>query len=246
MARAELVGSFLVIDAARIRLAVLEHRVHVPVTGDHPPVVEAVVVDRVVIAQALVAEEMEVRQRRAEQLPSVGAVAGYANVKAPDALEDSVRGLGEQVSHLQQLSDARRDFVTGNIKARIRMVAQFAIANANNGLVIGTDHAAEAVMGFFTKFGDGACDLAPLSGLVKGQVRAIAKHLGAPENLVFKVPTADLEELRPGKPDEEAHGVTYAEIDAFLHGEPVRQEAFDIIVNTYNKTHHKRVMPFAP
>lgn len=81
------------------------------------------------------------------------------------------------------------------------MVAQYAMANARNGLVIGTDHAAEAVMGFFTKFGDGACDLAPLSGLVKGQVRALASRLGAPESLVNKVPTADLEELQPGKPD---------------------------------------------
>jgi NAD+ synthase len=161
-------------------------------------------------------------------------------------IADSVLGLGEQVTYLQKLSDARRDFVTGNIKARIRMVAQFAIANANNGLVIGTDHAAEAVMGFFTKFGDGACDLAPLSGLVKGQVRAIAQHLGAPENLVFKVPTADLEELRPGKPDEEAHGVSYAEIDAFLHGQQVREESYAIIVRTYDATRHKRELPLVP
>jgi len=158
----------------------------------------------------------------------------------------SVRGLGEQVIHLQKLSDARRDFVVGNVKARIRMVAQFAIANANNGLVIGTDHAAEAVMGFFTKFGDGACDLAPLSGLVKGQVRAIAHYLGAPESLVFKVPTADLEELRPGKPDEEAHGVSYAEIDAFLHGQPVSDEAYATIVRTYDNTRHKRELPLVP
>lgn len=161
-------------------------------------------------------------------------------------IADSVRGLGEQVSHLQKLSDARRDFIVGNIKARIRMVAQFAIANANNGLVIGTDHAAEAVMGFFTKFGDGACDLAPLSGLVKDQVRAIARQLGAPENLVLKVPTADLEELRPGKPDEEAHGVSYAEIDAFLHGQQVRDEAYQIIVRTYDNTRHKRELPLTP
>ncbi|MDX1367814.1 ammonia-dependent NAD(+) synthetase [Pseudomonas sp.] len=161
-------------------------------------------------------------------------------------IADSVYGLGEQVSHLQKLTAARRDFVVGNIKARMRMVAQFAIANANNGLVIGTDHAAEAVMGFFTKFGDGACDLAPLSGLVKGQVRAIAKQLGAPENLVFKVPTADLEELRPGKPDEEAHGVSYAEIDAFLHGQPVRDEAYAIITRTYDNSRHKRELPLAP
>lgn len=158
----------------------------------------------------------------------------------------SVSGLGEQVTHLQKLTDARRDFVVGNIKARIRMVAQFAIANANNGLVIGTDHAAEAVMGFFTKFGDGACDLAPLSGLVKKQVRAIAKYLGAPQHLVMKTPTADLEELRPGKPDEEAHGVTYAEIDAFLHGETVSDEAYAIIVRTYDNTRHKRELPLVP
>jgi NAD+ synthase len=161
-------------------------------------------------------------------------------------IASSVLGLGDQVTHLQKLSDARRDFVVGNIKARIRMVAQFAIANANNGLVIGTDHAAEAVMGFFTKFGDGACDLAPLSGLVKNQVRAIAAHLGAPQHLVQKTPTADLEELRPGKPDEEAHGVTYAEIDAFLHGEKVSDEAYATIVRTYDATRHKRELPLVP
>ncbi|MGG2397643.1 ammonia-dependent NAD(+) synthetase [Pseudomonas sp. SH1-B] len=161
-------------------------------------------------------------------------------------IASAVSGLGEQVTHLQKLTDARRDFVVGNVKARIRMVAQFAIANANNGLVIGTDHAAEAVMGFFTKFGDGACDLAPLSGLVKKQVRAIAAHLGAPQHLVMKTPTADLEELRPGKPDEEAHGVSYAEIDAFLHGEKVSDEAYATIVRTYDNTRHKRELPLVP
>ncbi len=161
-------------------------------------------------------------------------------------IASSVHGLVEQIDHLEPLSAARRDFVIGNIKARIRMVAQFAIANAHNGLVIGTDHAAEAVMGFFTKFGDGACDLAPLSGLVKGQVRAIAQYLGAPEQLVFKVPTADLEELRPGKPDEEAHGVSYAEIDAFLHGLPVSEHAYTAIVRTYDNSQHKRQLPLVP
>ncbi|MDH0098518.1 ammonia-dependent NAD(+) synthetase [Pseudomonas sp. GD04158] len=169
-----------------------------------------------------------------------------ADEEATVNIAASVIGLSEQVSHLQQLSDASRDFVIGNVKARIRMVAQFTIANANNGLVIGTDHAAEAVMGFFTKFGDGACDLAPLSGLVKHQVRAIAAHLGAPQHLVQKTPTADLEELRPGKPDEEAHGVTYAEIDAFLHGQNVSDEAYATIVRTYDATRHKRELPLVP
>jgi NAD+ synthase len=158
----------------------------------------------------------------------------------------AVKALANEVAAFEGKAAVSRDFVLGNTKARMRMVAQYTIAGAASGLVIGTDHAAEAVMGFFTKFGDGACDLAPLSGLVKNQVRAIARFFGAPESLVEKVPTADLEDLSPGKPDEASHGVTYAEIDAFLHGEPVREEAFRIICETYRKTEHKRVMPFAP
>ncbi|UVL24889.1 ammonia-dependent NAD(+) synthetase [Pseudomonas donghuensis] len=158
----------------------------------------------------------------------------------------AVRALAAEVEALENGTPAMVDFVVGNTKARMRMVAQYTIAGARQGLVIGTDHAAEAVMGFFTKFGDGSCDLAPLSGLVKNQVRAIARSFGAPQSLVEKVPTADLEDLAPGKPDEASHGVTYAQIDAFLHGEPVSQEAFDIISATYRKTQHKREMPFAP
>ena len=158
----------------------------------------------------------------------------------------AVKALATEVASFEGKPPATVDFVLGNTKARMRMVAQYTIAGATGGLVIGTDHAAEAVMGFFTKFGDGSCDLAPLSGLVKNQVRAIARYFGAPESLVEKVPTADLEDLEPGKPDEASHGVTYAEIDAFLHGEPVSEQAFNIICNTYEKTHHKREMPFAP
>ena len=158
----------------------------------------------------------------------------------------AVRALAAEVEALKNGSPTLVDFVVGNVKARTRMVAQYTIAGARAGLVIGTDHAAEAVMGFFTKFGDGACDLAPLSGLVKNQVRAIARSFGAPEALVEKVPTADLEDLEPGKPDEASHGVTYQQIDAFLQGQPVDQAAFDIIVATYRKTQHKRELPFAP
>jgi len=158
----------------------------------------------------------------------------------------SVKALASEVKAFDGHPASAVDFVLGNTKARMRMVAQYTIAGACQGLVIGTDHAAEAVMGFFTKFGDGACDVAPLSGLVKHQVRAIARHFGAPESLVEKVPTADLEDLSPGKPDEASHGVTYAEIDAFLHGQPVREEAFKIICDTYAKTQHKRELPYAP
>lgn len=185
-----------------------------------------------------------------EQHDEADAQASLAFIQADEVqtvnIHDAVKGLAAQTRALDPLEPARADFVMGNVKARMRMLAQYTIANANNGLVIGTDHAAEAVMGFFTKFGDGACDLAPLSGLVKHQVRAIAQELGAPDTLAFKVPTADLEELKPGKPDEDAHGVTYAEIDAFLHGQPVSEHAYQIISRAYDNTRHKRELPLAP
>lgn len=184
------------------------------------------------------------------QQDEADAQASLATIRADEEqtvnIGPSVKALAEQLEALEGLEPAKSDFVIGNIKARIRMVAQYAIAGARGGLVIGTDHAAEAVMGFFTKFGDGACDLAPLSGLAKHQVRALARALGAPENLVEKIPTADLEDLRPGHPDEASHGVTYAEIDAFLHGQPLREEAARVIVDTYHKTQHKRELPKAP
>ncbi|MAX89297.1 MAG: NAD(+) synthase [Pseudomonas sp.] len=158
----------------------------------------------------------------------------------------AVQGLTRATEALDDLAPEKRDFVVGNTKARMRMVAQYTIANARQGLVIGTDHAAEAVMGFFTKFGDGACDLTPLAGLVKHQVRELAAALGAPEQLVKKVPTADLEELSPGKPDEDAHGVSYQNIDAFLQGRSVPDEAARIIIDTYDKSAHKRQLPKEP
>ncbi|HEV7344041.1 MAG TPA: ammonia-dependent NAD(+) synthetase [Devosia sp.] len=141
---------------------------------------------------------------------------------------------------------AREDFILGNIKARQRMVAQFAIAGATRGLVIGTDQAAEALMGFFTKFGDGAADVLPLAGLNKRRVRALASYLGAPEDLVQKVPTADLENLAPLRPDENAYGVTYEQIDDYLEGKNIDAAAQARIVSTYTGSAHKRALPVAP
>jgi NAD+ synthase len=135
---------------------------------------------------------------------------------------------------------AKVDFVKGNVKARARMVAQYEIAGYVGGLVIGTDHSAENITGFYTKFGDGACDMAPLFGLSKRQVRELAATLGAPEQLVKKVPTADLEELDPQKADEDALNLSYEQIDDFLEGKPVSQEVTDRLVHIYKVTQHKR------
>ncbi len=135
---------------------------------------------------------------------------------------------------------AKVDFVKGNVKARARMVAQYEVAGYVGGLVLGTDHSAENITGFYTKFGDGACDLAPLFGLSKRQVRQVAATLGAPELLVKKVPTADLEELAPQKADEDALSLTYDQIDDFLEGKPVADDVIKRLVHIYTITQHKR------
>nr|WP_276308734.1 ammonia-dependent NAD(+) synthetase [Halomonas endophytica] len=151
-----------------------------------------------------------------------------------------------EASGLQFKDASHRDFVSGNIKARQRMIAQYAVAGARGGLVIGTDQAAEALMGFFTKHGDGACDVAPLTGLTKRQVRALGHALAAPRELVEKAPTADLESLAPLKTDEDAFGVSYNQIDDFLEGGPVSDHAHEVILSTYRRTEHKRRLPIAP
>ncbi|KTC29617.1 MAG: ammonia-dependent NAD(+) synthetase [Pseudomonas sp.] len=162
-------------------------------------------------------------------------------------IADCVDGLMHQVQvDGLQPSPALTDFAKGNVKARARMLAQYAIANLSNGLVVGTDHGAEALMGFFTKYGDGACDLAPLSGLTKTQVRLLADALGAPGHLVHKAPTADLEELAPGKLDEDAYGCSYEEIDAYLMGQPVIDRVRQLIENAYRRSAHKRALPCTP
>ncbi|GLX77156.1 NH(3)-dependent NAD(+) synthetase [Thalassotalea insulae] len=145
-----------------------------------------------------------------------------------------------QHEHLIGHTDSSIDFVKGNVKARTRMIVQYEIAGLTQGLVIGTDHSAENITGFFTKWGDGACDLAPLFGLSKRQVKQLAAHLGAPERLVNKAPTADLECITPGKKDEDALGISYEQLDDFLEGKPVEQEVLTTILSIYQKTQHKR------
>ncbi|WP_372761920.1 NAD(+) synthase, partial [Pseudoalteromonas sp.] len=132
------------------------------------------------------------------------------------------------------------DFIKGNVKARQRMIAQYEVAAFCHGLVVGTDHSAENITGFYTKFGDGACDLAPLFGLSKRQVRALGAALGASPLLINKAPTADLESDRPGRTDEEALGLTYEQIDDFLEGKPVTQHVEQTLITIYQRTQHKR------
>lgn len=136
------------------------------------------------------------------------------------------------------------DFNKGNIKARQRMIVQYAIAGDLKGCVVGTDHAAENVTGFYTKYGDGAADLTPLFRLNKRQGRQLLAALGAPAQLSTKVPTADLEDQRPGLSDEAALGVSYEDIDNYLEGQDISAQAAQQIETWYQKTAHKRRLPY--
>jgi NAD+ synthase len=151
-------------------------------------------------------------------------------------------GVAAAIGHGERL----RDFVRGNIKARERMVIQYAIAGQFNLLVAGTDHAAEAVTGFFTKYGDGGVDLTPLTGLTKRQGAALLRELGAPESTWKKVPTADLEDGRPGLADEEALGLRYEQVDDYLEGKDVAADVADRIETIFDNTRHKRAVPVTP
>ncbi|MFC4303080.1 ammonia-dependent NAD(+) synthetase [Cohnella boryungensis] len=125
----------------------------------------------------------------------------------------------------------------GNVKARTRMVVQYALAFDLNLLVVGTDHASEALTGFFTKWGDGAVDITPLSTLNKRQVRELARRLGVPASVIDKAPTAGLWQ---GQTDEEELGVSYEDNSSYLEGKEIDAKAREILERHYRRTQHKR------
>lgn len=153
---------------------------------------------------------------------------------------------GFDAEYDEAIGDEMQDFTRGNVKARSRMIAQYALAGQRSLLVVGTDHAAEAVTGFFTKFGDGAADITPLSGLNKRQGRALLEELGSPERLYTKVPTADLLDDSPGQSDEASLGVSYQHIDDYLEGTAVPDAAAEAIEAKYLSSRHKRHLPVGP
>lgn len=147
------------------------------------------------------------------------------------------------VNSLKEAGIELTNFLKGNEKARERMKVQYSIAGAKNGLVLGTDHSAEALVGFFTKHGDGAADVVPIFRLNKRQGKMLLKELGCPEHLYLKTPTADLEDDKPQLPDEVALQVTYDEIDDYLEGKEVKEKSKQRIEELFLNTEHKRKGP---
>lgn len=157
-------------------------------------------------------------------------------VNIKEAVDASVRALRE-------IGVVLSDYAKGNEKARERMKVQYSVGAMHDCVVLGSDHAAEAVTGFYTKFGDGGADLMPIFRLNKRQGRQLLKELGCPEHLYLKVPTADLEEDKPALSDETALGVTYEQIDDYLEGKEIPREPQDRIENYFLRSMHKRHTP---
>jgi NAD+ synthase len=188
-----------------------------------------------------------VRLPYGEQADEQDAIDAIEFIGADKSVRINIKSSVDAMAQaLAETNIAISDFVKGNIKARQRMIVQYAVAGMYQGTVIGTDHAAEAVTGFYTKFGDGGSDINPLVRLNKRQGKAMLKELGAPEHLYVKIPIADLEEDKPGLPDEVALDVTYENIDDYLEGKTIDEKAAKKIEGWYLKTQHKRHLPITP
>ena len=187
-----------------------------------------------------------VRLPYGEQVDEEDAKAALDFIKPDVSLRVNIKpAVDAEVTVLGEAGVEISDFNKGNIKARQRMITQYAIAGERTGAVLGTDHAAENITGFFTKFGDGGADILPLFRLNKRQGKQLLKELNAPEKLYTKIPTADLEDGKPLIADEVALGVTYDEIDDYLEGREIPVDAQEKIEAWWNKTQHKRHLPIS-
>ncbi|AZR74129.1 NAD(+) synthase [Anoxybacter fermentans] len=160
-----------------------------------------------------------------------------------------------KVVHLEKTFDALRDAIGGteklsqdnlalaNIKPRLRMTTLYYFASLYNALVVGTDNRSELTVGYFTKYGDGGIDLAPLGNLVKTQVRELARHLGIPERIITKAPSAGLWE---NQTDEAEMGITYEELDHYILTGEAEPRVKEVVDRLHARSLHKLQPPPIP
>ncbi len=144
----------------------------------------------------------------------------------------------------------------GNIKARVRMIFLFHVAATEGRVVMGTGNKSELLTGYFTKFGDGGCDFAPIGDLYKRQVREMGRKVGVPDHIVKRKPSAG---LWAGQTDEDELGMDYGTLDTILHGIEMLKTCEEIseenglpielvgkVDSMVKKSVHKRKMPLIP
>lgn len=169
----------------------------------------------------------------------VSELAEFAGVGYYTHIIDSV------VESYTSILDPGSRSALGNLKSRIRMTLLYFYSNMHDGLVIGTTNRTEYMTGYFTKYGDGGCDIEPILHLYKTQVKEIAVHLGLPENIIRKPPTAG---LWKDQTDEEELGISYSDLDSILQGldsgnSPVSDEKVQAVNRLISISEHKRNPP---
>ncbi len=144
------------------------------------------------------------------------------------------------VSVLPTDGNPGRKLAEANVKPRLRMATIYFYANRLNYLVVGSSNRCELSIGYFTKYGDGGVDIMPLGNLVKSQVRDLARHMGIPQVIIDKPPSAG---LWAGQTDEREMGLTYDQLDAYFTTGKVPEAVRRRIEERIARNAHKRATP---
>lgn len=162
-------------------------------------------------------------------------------------LAEALRELDALPEHERNAApaDPLRQVPSANIKPRLRMTTLYFFANSMNYLVAGTGNRSELSIGYFTKYGDGGCDLLPIGTLVKSEVRALARELNVPAEIITRTPSAG---LWSGQSDEEEMGFSYGDLERYLEDGPqgVSPALAMRIERLARASEHKRLMPSIP
>ncbi|WP_254272631.1 NAD+ synthase [Haloarcula marina] len=188
------------------------------------------------------------------------------NMSDAERVADELLGIEYDVVEINPLVDAFLDaypdadgdqLAVGNLRVRCRAVLNYLVGNHESGLVLGTGNRSEALVGYYTKYGDGAVDCHPIAALYKQQVRQLAKHIGVPDDLAEKTASA---EMWSGQTDAGEMGMDYDTLDSILAlhvdgGMPksgtaahlgVPESAVERVREMYESSAHKRAMPPGP
>ncbi len=159
-----------------------------------------------------------------------------------DSLQESLHGAIKGLPHEVHVVDIKQQLPEANIKPRLRMTTLYFIANSLNYLVAGTGNRSEITLGYYTKYGDGGVDVLPIGGLLKSEVRALAREIGVPAPVIDKAPTAG---LWIGQTDEAEMGFTYETLEKYLTGgrAAVPAAIADRIESLRAASDHKRALP---
>lgn len=128
------------------------------------------------------------------------------------------------------------EMAIANINPRIRMIMLYTLAQSMNALVVGTGNLSEITMGYFTKWGDGASDFNPIKEYTKSEIRIIAKHIGIPERIITKAPSAN---LWVGQTDEDEMGITYYDLDRYILTKEGSKDTIEKVERTIKRVAHK-------